>query len=153
MCCTRNLNLVISFCFFQNSSIAHMTLLPSINRAQIWGPVRIALSLFHAILIQHHRVSFSNIFPLSRATNHCATCNERSSGQIFHSERQENCYRDCSCFALVGSRGISPTIFVQESERIPMPYPQVALVKFLLTLIVIKYRLLRCKLADWCILV
>lgn len=34
-----------------------------------------------------------------------------------------------------------------------MPYPQVALVKFLLTLIVIKYRLLRCKLADWCILV
>jgi len=29
-----------------------------------------------------------------------------------------------------------------------MPYPQVALVKFLLTPIVIKYRLLRCNLAD-----
>jgi len=34
---------------------------------------------------------------------------------------------------VVGRRGLSPTLFIQEPERIPMPYPQVALVKFLPT--------------------
>jgi len=122
-----------------------MTLPPSINRVQIWGPVRITLCSFHTILIQHCRVSFSNIFPHSRSTRHCTACNKRSPGQIFHSERQENCYRNYSRFAVVGCRGISPTLFVQESERISMPYPQITLVKFLPT-IVIKYWLLCCNL-------